>query len=597
MITRPEAAEMINDNNKSFIMKTRQNCTKTASSYSNSILGLLMIICLPAFMPVTSPATAPHVNPGISVARVNTSTVGKYEKFEIWLDLSSVEIENPYDPNEIDVYAVFISPSGKEIRINGFYDNYQEADSWKVRFSPNETGSYLYRLFVNNHGRSGSSGTGSFNAIDSDHSGWIRQSESNPRYFSHDDGTSWYAAGVYSPWRNTQERFDRYAKYNANFFALWNITYGGFVNGTGLLEEELGVYNQEKCGRIDSLLAILEKDDIKLMFAIWPHDLFSATVWATMWHRNPYRELVDVVDVYRDSLVWEYSKKKYRYLIARFAHSRSWGIWEIINEMDGTDGWARGRHQEAYDWVERTQGYFTQNDPYGHPVTASFSGGFRQYRRQLHELIDVPNLHLYPTQGWELKYPEDTLRSAMYNYAWAARRFWDENFMKPAIFGESGAEWEYYHRDSREYRLVYHNAIWASLSNGLAGIPVWWDYTFLTEEDWKKLSYLVRFVDDIDFANLPFEPANVSAGGADVYVMDAGNLAFGWLRSYENHAAGTSVVLEKEGNDRYTVFWYDTWEGRVIETEKLLSGGGRLEFSVPDRFRVNPDVAFKIRRD
>jgi hypothetical protein len=539
----------------------------------------------------------PLNDPEISVSRVNTATVGKYEKFEIWLDLENVSINNPYDPDEIDVYAVFTSPSGKEIRINGFYDNYQDADQWKVRFSPNETGRYRYRLFVNNQGGTGASGPGSFTAVDSGHSGWIRQSENNPRYFSHDDGTSWYAVGVYSPWRNTQERFDTYAKYNANFFGLWNITYGGFVNGTGLLEEELGIYNQLKCGRIDSLLSILEKDDIKLMYAIWPHDLFSATVWATQWQRNPYRELVDVVDVYRDSLVFEYSKKKYRYLIARFAHSRSWGIWEIINEMDGTDGWAQGRHREAYDWVERTQRYFTQNDPYGHPVTASFSGGLRQYRRELHEIIDVPNLHLYPTQGWALQYPEDTLRSAMYNYAWAARRFWDENFMKPAIFGESGAEWEYYHRDSEEYRLVYHNAIWASLSNGLAGIPVWWDFTFLKEEDWEKLSYLAAFVGGIDFANLPFEPASVTAPGADVYVMDAGSEAFGWLRSYENdNAEGTAIVLDKAGNNRYTVTWYDTWSGQEIKTERARAGNGRLELTVPSLPQSLPDVAFRIRR-
>ncbi len=562
-----------------------------------AVPAIILVFFLTASMPGYSLRAEPSNDPGIAVSRVNAATVGKYEKFEIWLDLNNVSFVNPYDPDEIDVYALFNTPSGKEIRINGFYDDYLEADQWKVRFSPNETGRYDYRLFVNNQGGRGSSETGSFAAVNSGHSGWIRQSENNPRYFSHDDGTSWYAVGVYSPWRNTQERFDTYSKYNANFFGLWNITYGGLVNGTGLLEEELGIYNQLKCGRIDSLLSILEKDDIKLMFAIWPHDLFSETVWATMWHRNPYRELVDVVDVYRDSLVWEYSRKKYRYLIARFAHSRSWGIWEIINEMDGTDGWAQGRHREAYDWVERTQRYFTQNDPYGHPVTASFSGGFRQYRRELHELIDVPNLHLYPTQGWELQYPEDTLRSAMYNYAWAARRFWDENFMKPAIFGESGAEWEYYHRDSEEYRLVYHNAIWASLSNGLAGIPVWWDFTFLQERDWEKLSYLAAFVGGIDFANLPFEPASVTAPGADVYVMDAGSEAFGWLRSHQKeNAGGTPVVLEKAGNNRYTVSWFDTWSGREIKTETARAGNGRLELTVPSLPQSRPDVAFRVRR-
>ena len=152
-------------------------------------------------------------------------------------------------------------------------------------------------------------------------------------------------AGVYSPWRNDKERIDNYIDHKANLLALWDITYGGFVNGTGLIEEELGKYNQEKCGRIDSLLTLFEAHDIRLMFAIWPHDLFSKTVWAHQWDKNPLSKVTDVENVYSDSTAWEYQKRKYRYLIARFAYSRSFGIWELINEMNGTDGWAKGHHQ------------------------------------------------------------------------------------------------------------------------------------------------------------------------------------------------------------------------------------------------------------
>jgi hypothetical protein len=535
--------------------------------------------------------------PEITVSKINNNKIKKYEKFEIRLEMQNVTYENPYDPEEIDLYAIFHSPSGKEIRINGFYDNYEDADQWKIRFSPNETGAYNYQVFVENNGKKGKTDTRTFEAVNSEHSGWIKQSEVNPRYFAHDDGSTYFAVGVYSPWRNNQERFDRYSKYNANFFAIWDIGYGGFVNGTGIIEEELGRYNQLKCGRIDSMLSILEQNDIKLMYAIWPHDLFSETVWAAEWDKNPYRHLIDVADVYKDSLVWEYQKKKYRYLIARYAHSRSWGIWELINEMNGTDGWAQGRHQEAFDWVAKAQKYFTENDPYGHPMTASFSGGFDQYRRQLHEIIDVPNLHLYPRQGWEVKYPEDSLRSAMYNYAWAARRFYN-NFEKPSIFGESGAEWEYFKRNDDRYREVYHNAIWASLTNGLAGIPVWWDYTFLTEQDWEQLNHLAGFVADIDFAHLPFKPAEATAEGADIYVMDAGKDCFGWLRSYEkDNPGGTKISLSKKGKGKYEVSWFDSWNGKWIKTEKVKVKNGKLILTVPKTETAQPDIAFKIRRN
>lgn len=568
---------------------------RNAKNWLQSVVSLCIFIL--AITPALLGSDINAINPEVSVSKVNSTQVKKYEKFEILLELTNVDYENPFDPEEIDLYAIFKSPAGKEIRINGFYDNYEDADQWKIRFSPNETGTYSYLVFIENNGGKGESGVKTFEAIGSNHKGWIRQSEVNPRYFAHDDGTTFFAVGVYSPWRNNQERFERYKKYNANFFAIWDIGYGGFVNGTGIIEEELGRYNQLKCGRIDSMLAIFEQSDIKLMYAIWPHDLFSETVWAAEWDKNPYRHLTDVADVYKDSLVWEYQKKKYRYLIARYAHSRSWGIWELINEMNGTDGWAQGRHQEAFDWVKKAQEYFAESDPYGHPMTASFSGGFNEYRRQLHEIIDVPNLHLYPRQGWELKYPEDSLRSAMYNYAWAARRFYD-NFKKPSIFGESGAEWEYFKRNDKRYREVYHNAIWASLTNGLAGIPVWWDYTFLTAEDWEQLRNLSGFVDDIDFANLLWEPATATAEGADIYMMDAGNKSFGWLRSYKKeNVGGTKITLSKKGKGKFEVTCFDTWTGKTIKTEKVKVKRGKLLLTAPETKTKQPDIAFKIRKD
>jgi len=532
----------------------------------------------------------------IAVSTVNASTIKKYEKFEITINLKNAEIKNPYDPADIDIYALFKSPSGEEIKINGFFDGYKGTNKWKIRFSPNETGEYEYRLFVKDGSETAESQADVFSSVDSEHHGWIKPSETNPHYFTHDDGTSYYAVGVYAPWGHNEKMFRTYADHDANMLAIWDISYGGFVNGTGIIENELGRYNQEKLGRIDSMITILEKDDIQVMFAIWPHDLFSKTVWAAQWEQNPYSKIIAVEDVYSDSLVWEYQKMKYRYMIARFAHSRCWGIWELINEMNGTDGWAKGRHKEAYDWVAKCVKYFKENDPYQHPVTASFSGGFEEYREELYELTDIPNLHLYPAQGWKLKYPGDTLRSDMYNFAFASKRFWDR-FEKPAIFGEAGADLTYYKPQSKEYHISYHNQIWASLTNGLAGIPVWWDFPILNEQDWQQLKHLASFVSDIDFANLPYKPSQPTAEGTDIFVMDAGDKAFGWARTFSNNAAaGTKLMIPKEGKNTFAIIWFDTWTGNLLKTEELKPAAGKLELIVPESASNNPDIAFKINK-
>jgi hypothetical protein len=541
-------------------------------------------------------ATNSGISPTVVVTGTNTGTVGKYEKFEVYLTLDNVVIKNPYDPEDIDVFAIFKTPSGREIRINGFYDDYDNTDQWKIRFATNETGEHTYQVFVKNSGDEGASEEHHFLAVDSGHKGWIRPSTVNPHYFVYDDGSTYYGVGVYSPWRNTMERFNTFAEHKANLFAIWDITYGGFVNGTGLIEEELGRYNQLKLGRIDSMLSILEASDIQLMYAIWPHDLFSKTVWAAQWKQNPYNQLVDVDDVYSDPEVWEYQKKKYRYLIARFAHSRSMGIWELINEMNGTDGWAHGRHQECYDWVEKCDRYFEENDPYNHPMTASFSGGFTEYREPLYTRNDIPNLHMYPAQGWPLKYPEDSLRSAMYNYAWASRRFWD-NFEKPAIFGEAGANLAFFDPDDPRYHVSYHNQIWATLTNGLATIPVWWDYPVLTAEDWDQLQILAEFVAGIDLGNLPFKPLTAKAEEADLYVMGAGTEAFGWGRSFgKEDISGTSMTIDGLENLSFLVTWIDPWTGNQIASTAQKAKKKKLVITVPELETYHPDIAFKIRK-
>ncbi len=534
------------------------------------------------------------IDPVIRISGMSADRVPKYEKFEVLIDLDHVEIDNPYDPENIDVYGLFKAPSGREIRINGFYDDYLGAGQWKLRFSPAETGTYFYQLFVENGGGRGASARAQFAAVESEHHGWIRPSEVNPHYFAHDDGTTYYGVGVYSPWRNNMERFETFAEHDANLFAIWDITYGGFVNGTGLIEEELGRYNQLKCGRIDSMLSIFEQSGIRLMYAIWPHDLFSETVWAAQWKINPYSRLVDVDEVYSDSLVWEYQKKKYRYMVARFAHSRSMGIWELINEMNGTDGWAHGRHRECYDWIGKCERWFEENDPYNHPVTASFSGGYGEYREELYELTDIPNIHIYPAQGWPAEYPDDTMRSAMYNYAWASRRFWDR-FEKPAIFGEAGAGLAYYSPREKAYHISYHNQIWASLVNGLAATPVWWDYPVLTAGDWDQLKVLAGFVSPLDLANRPYRPLEAVADGTDLYVMGTDTDAFGWGGVFGKEKPGGKEFRIRGLDDRqYTVSWVDPWSGKTLGSTRVPSRNGELAITVPPTYDAHPDVAFRI---
>ena len=166
--------------------------------------------------------------------------------------------------------------------------------------------------------------------------------------------------------------------------------YGNEGNIIESMSSGLGRYDQPKCGRIDQLIEWSGERGLKMMLAIWPHDLISNTVWAHQWHQNPYNSITSVEQFYENETAWEYQKKQYRYLIARWGYSRALGVWEIINEINGTDGWEIGKQPEATKWVKKVHDYLSANDPFGRPTTASMSGG--HFWSDGYSFVDISNV-------------------------------------------------------------------------------------------------------------------------------------------------------------------------------------------------------------
>jgi hypothetical protein len=75
-------------------------------------------------------------------------------------------------------------------------------------------------------------------------------------------------------------------------------------------------------------------------------------------------------------------------MIGRWGHSNALAIWQTVSEIDGTD---------AFDndnvWHEKVNSFFTVNDPYGHPTTASRPGD--QTWDKGHSVMYIPQVHIY----------------------------------------------------------------------------------------------------------------------------------------------------------------------------------------------------------
>ena len=535
----------------------------------------------------------------VGVKSISSEQVSLYEKFEVNLTISNAQYTNPFDPDKIDVRAFFQSPSDSVWQIFGFYDNYQTRNAWKVRFAPNEIGSWQFYVQVINKGDTATSNVHTFQCLVSDYHGWIRISEQNPHYFQYDDGTPFYGIAAYYPWgvSNGAQGLELLQKSGANLFGYWNIPYGDEKGIIESLNSGIGHYDQTKCGRIDQVLQWAEEHNLKIMFAIWPHDLLSKTVWAHLWDENPYKYVCKVDDFYSDTQAWNYQKKQYRYLIARWGYSRALAIWEIVNEINGTDGWQHGHRLQATNWVKKVHDFFQKNDPHRRPSTASQSGGI--YWPQGYSLTDVPNVHLYET-SWSPAFPGNPLRSSAFLYHQMAGDLFHD-FQKPGILGEAGYLNTFGNFDvpSAQYTQLYHNAIWAAWAGGNATTPFWWSFNqkIMSNDVLQQMLAFSKVAKSIQYLHYEFKPLSAEASHLDVFGLESPTLTFGWAREMNGNSAAQEFFTLNRFTDQDTAFsiqWINTWSGNEIFTEILPSNDGDLTLQIPDDGSTRPDVAFLI---
>lgn len=561
----------------------------------------------PANSEIRQPTYDPSTEPEITITSINTDEPGIYEKFELEYDLDYISSDNPYDPDQLDVYALLESPDGEEVRINGFYDNYNDADQWKLRFAPDQTGEWNYQLFVENTGRTAQTELHQFEAIESIHQGPLTVSHNNPDYLMHHDGSSFYGLAIYYPW-NIREGggftgggLEELHDAGVNLFGYWNSTYdeGG---GSYLLESMdsgLGRYDQRKAGRIDQILEWSEDRDMNMMFAIWAHDWLRIrgepwNVDHSEWHNNPYSKEFDPVEFYKNERSREYQKNQYRYIIARWGHSRAMGIWELINEIHGTTGFDRDP-QAGIDWTNWMHDYFKENDYFNRPTTASY--GDRDIWRAGQVSPDMPNFHYYEGQGYPQPY-SDPVRDGLHNITEVYSDL-KQAEGRPAILGEAGYYTMFSDADSPEYTEEFHNAFWSGVASGMATTPFWWEFNqsvIMTDERMEVYGRIKDFTENINFAHTSFEPAEVTYEGTKIFALYADTTALGWLWNEHSGISDHQLRLSGLENNTYEVEWYDTRAGETVGSETMVSAEGSLPGRIPDFDEKHRDVAFKINR-
>lgn len=553
--------------------------------------------------------------PQILFIRANKDTVGIYEKWELSMDIKA-EYVNPFNAEDISITAHFISPSGIPWKIHGFYNYNNWQSLWNLRFSPNETGKWSYQLYIKDKNGVHDSVRNSFIVKPSIHKGPI-QIAPNRRFLQYANGTSFYGTGM---WYN-----DNYAAYNkgqitaAVLDEMKNLNMNFISTFIAPLETQgsgLGRYDQAAAGRIDEILSMLEERDMQLSLNIWFHAYLSETVWPggnKRWNTNPYKQITAANDFYRSEEAWKYQEQLYRYMIARYSHSRAMMLWFVIDEVNGTDGWVSGDSLQAAEWGKKVHTYFKTNDPYQHLTTGTRSGGINEYWHEGYQVFDLPNREIYEAQGFPIlrdgkidQGDEHPLMLSYLNYAGQVTKLWD-NYKKPAIIGETGWDHTFYEPSMPGYQAMYHNALWVSLANGTAMTPFWWAYSgYLNDNIFTNQNKsIARFVNEIPWAKLTglTRIKNIT-GGKHAFAIESNQLIYGWIANPESDVTNAEIkITPGKPYTKYKLKLFHTWRGQFLPDTEISSINGTITFTIPtlkieggQSKYIGQDVAFILER-
>lgn len=537
--------------------------------------------------------------------------VKRYEKLELRVDLRAT-YQNPYDPDEIDLWAEFTAPSGKVWKIWGFYNPSSWSSLWMVRFAPNEVGRWRAVVKVRDRDGAAESKPREIEVTPSQHRGFVGLA-GNKRYLKYDDGSPFYGVGM---WYNdgyeqfgkgliTEAGLDDLKKHGANFISFFHSPLE--TMGTGL-----GRYDENRAGRLDQIFEWCEKRDLHISWNIWFHSYISEAVWGggnARYRNNPYRLIVPAEGFFGSEEAWKYETKLHRYMVARWGYSRALFLWFVIDEINGTEGWLKGGSDTAEQWCRRVHEWLKANDPYHRLTTGTRSGGIKEWWPNGYQIFDVAAREIYELQGHPAPgggkpnpVTENALKFSYLNYAKQAQDLWN-GFGRPTIIGECGWDHTYHEPSMPGYLEMYHNAIWTGLANGLSMSPFWWangpyiNGSVVTA----SMLHFSRFVKGIPFAEASFEPASLSVSDGDGWAMRSDRMTVGWVVNPLSGVARETVTVPGLADGEYDVHLFRTWRGLYLEPLTAKSEGGKLTFTVPELApkggraqNIGNDVAFKI---
>ncbi len=483
----------------------------------------------------TLPAVTGTPAADLAITSLSTTTVGLYDVLE--LDISTIiAVENPYDPEELDLRVRFTSPSGKEVDIGAFW--YQDFSlknkarigepGWKARFTPTETGMWTAIAHIPALGLVSEPVT--FEVEISTNRGFIRFHPENPRYFAYDNGDFFFPIGMnYAWWCGTCEPLKTYQQAmislhnnGGNTLRVWMARWSFAIEG---MDTGLGNYDdrQKEAWLLDQVFKMAEERDIYIDLVLLNCLDFSTWEQAE-WGINPYNQkqggpLASPEEFATNPEAIKLFEQRLNYIINRWGYSPNLLAWEWWNEVNLTPI----KDEDLIPWLQEVTAHLRERDVNRHLTTNSYAIKDRSPIWQLEEL-DIVQKHEYTNQ---IKSPNHDLGDR------ALQEFqaWSETFPpKPVILGEFGYASDASGDTLDKAGIHLHNGIWATTFAGYGGAGLYWFSDIIEQYNlWYHFKGLSRFIEDVDLSQYqPFTAIQISG---------------------ENGKAGEAIGMGLQGED------------------------------------------------
>jgi len=378
-----------------------------------------------------------------------TDTVPVYGKAEASFDITNY-YSNPFDPEVADVMVEIWGPNQEHYEIPAFWyvpytissNSFSPNDDghWMLRFAPESEGQWTISITITDQYGSSTSNTYNVNAIDEGRKGFIHCDPNDRQGYRFSDGSPYIPVGMNLCWNDStiplNNYFETYLQNmgdnGMNWSRYWLVGFArqalewGSDHWSGVYGG-LGQYSQGPAQLLDNIMDSHQSNGVYTQLVLEQHGKVSEEVDPT-WNENPYNAAnggpaTTPSQYFSGTESRELIKKKYRYLVARYAYSPHIFTWELFNEVHWVkrDGVSTSTVEA---WHREMAAYIKSIDPYQHIIATSADSEY------LEEMSDTPNLDLLQDHIYTADLTDGIadLDNELLN-----------NYWKPVLVGEYGA--------------------------------------------------------------------------------------------------------------------------------------------------------------